>query len=81
MNIPNATVEDMDQGMTQFTTALVDSDVEIVLNTNRLSKERMVAIAFDDDRVTLECYDVQSLERLRDLADEGARRLRAAPSS
>ena len=73
-------IENMDQGMTLFTTALVDSDVEIVLYTNRLSKDRMVAIALGDERVTLECYDATSLERLRDLADEGARRLREAPS-
>jgi hypothetical protein len=37
-----------------------------------------VTLMFGDERLTLEFLDVESLERLRDLADEGARRLRAA---
>ncbi|HEV7651135.1 MAG TPA: hypothetical protein VGP26_23550 [Actinophytocola sp.] len=66
------------QEMTLFTTAVVDSDVAISLHTHRLRTDSAVSLSFGDECVTLECYDVASLERLRDLADEGARRLRAA---
>lgn len=37
-----------------------------------------VSIALGDERLMLEFYDVESLERLRDVAAEGAERLRAA---
>lgn len=55
----------------------VTDDVPITLHMRR-PDDRAVSIVFDDERVTLEFYDVESLERLRDLADEGARRLHAA---
>lgn len=60
-----------------FANATVDSAVPIALHTSRLSDE-YVSIQFGDERITLDFFDVQSLERLRDMADEGARRLRAA---
>ncbi|WP_291413029.1 hypothetical protein [Actinophytocola sp.] len=44
----------------------------------RAPDDDAVSILFGKERVTLEFYDVESLERLRDLADEGARRLGAA---
>jgi hypothetical protein len=39
-----------------------------------------IAILFGEERITLDFYDVESLERLRDLAAEGAQRLHAAIS-
>lgn len=42
------------------------------------SDDLAVAFLFGKERLTLEFYDVESLERLRDLADEAVRRLRAA---
>jgi hypothetical protein len=37
-----------------------------------------IAILFGEEQITLEFYDVESLERLRDLAGEGIQRLRAS---
>jgi hypothetical protein len=64
--------------MALFANAAVDDLVEIALHTGRLPAAETVSSLFGDERITLEFYDVESLERLRDLADEGARRLRAA---
>lgn len=64
--------------MTLFANAAVDAEVEISLHTGKLPEVEIVSILFGEERITLDFYDVASLERLRDLADEGARRLRAA---
>lgn len=64
--------------MALFANAAVDDGVEIFLYTRKLPEAESVSILFGDERIALEFYDVESLERLRDLADEGARQLRAA---
>jgi hypothetical protein len=67
----------MSRDMDVFTSAAVDAEVEITLYPPRTPDDEFVSILFGPERITLEFYDVESLERLRDLADEGARRLRA----
>lgn len=63
--------------MALFTSAAVDAEVEIALHSPRTPDDETVSILFGKERITLEFYDVESLERLRDLAHEGARQLRA----
>jgi hypothetical protein len=60
-------------GLSMFASAAVNADVPITLHT---PDDESVSILFGEERFTLEFYDVESLERLRNLADEGARRLR-----
>jgi hypothetical protein len=60
-----------------YTDAGVDASVAMMLHM-RTPHDESVSILFGSDRLTLEFYDVESLERLRDLADEGARLLRVA---
>ncbi len=66
----------MSRDMSLFANATVDADVEITLHPARRLDDETVSILFGHERVALEFYDVESLERLRDLAQEGARRLR-----
>jgi hypothetical protein len=63
--------------MPVYTSAGVTHNVPMALYMRR-PDDLTVSIQFDEERITLDFYDVESLERLRDLADEGARRLRAA---
>lgn len=63
--------------MTLFVNAGVYADVSISLHM-RAPDDEAVSILFGKERISLEFYDVESLDRLRDLAEEGARRLRAA---
>ena len=63
--------------LTLFANAAVDADVAMELHSPARSDDEAVLILFGKERITLEFYDVESLERLRDLAHEGARRLRA----
>jgi hypothetical protein len=63
--------------LTLFANAAVDADVAMELHSPSRPDDEAVLILFGKERITLEFYDVESLERLRDLADEGARRLRA----
>jgi len=44
----------------------------------RTPDDLAVTFLFGNERFALDFYDVESLERLRDLAEEGVRRLRAA---
>jgi len=60
-----------------FANAAVDADVAMELHAPSRPDDEAMLILFGKERITLEFYDVESLERLRDLADEGARRLRA----
>lgn len=60
-----------------FANAGVSADTSITLHM-RKPDDDAVSILFGDERITLEFYDVDSLERLRDLANEGIRRLRAS---
>jgi hypothetical protein len=62
--------------MALFANAGVDAEVTIALYS-RAPDDEAVLILFGKEQVTLEFYDVASLERLRDVAAEGARRLRA----
>ena len=62
--------------MDLYTNGLVDAEVQIVWHL-RETDDEFVSILFGKEQVTLEFFDVESLERLRDVADEGARRLRA----
>lgn len=55
----------------------LDSDVKQELHM-RSPGDDSVSILFGHERLRLEFFDVESLERTRDLADEGIRRLRAA---
>lgn len=66
------------QDMGLFANASVDAEVAITLHTSALPENEYVSILFGKERITLSFFDVESLERLRDLAQEGARRLRAA---
>jgi len=61
--------------LSMFASAAVNEDVPITLYMHTPDDE-YVSILFGEERFTLEFYDAESLERLRDLADEGARRLR-----
>lgn len=65
------------EDMSLFVNAGVHADVAISLYM-RTPDDLAVALLFGKERLTLEFYDVESLERLRDLADEATRRLRAA---
>ena len=67
----------MNRDLVLFANAAVDAEVEIALHSSKVTDDEAVSILFGNERVTLDFYDVESLERLRDLADEGARRLRA----
>jgi hypothetical protein len=64
--------------MSVYTSAAVETETDIVLYTGHLDTCQAVSIALGNERLTLEFYDVESLERLRDIASEGARLLRAA---
>jgi hypothetical protein len=61
--------------ITVFANATIDGATEMVLHSPRAAGEGTVSILFGRERLSLEFYDVASLERLRDLADEGVRRL------
>ncbi|MBP2320361.1 hypothetical protein JOF56_000746 [Kibdelosporangium banguiense] len=63
--------------MILYTSGGVTDEVAMSLHM-RKPNDQAVSILFGNERITLDFYDVQSLERLRDLADEGARRLHAA---
>jgi hypothetical protein len=63
--------------MLMYASAGVTDDVPIALHMRR-PDDPTVSIHFGEERISLDFYDVASLERLRDLADEGAQRLRAA---
>jgi hypothetical protein len=63
--------------VTLFASAGVDAGVAMELHNPAWCDDRVVMILFGEERITLEFYDVESLERLRDLADAGARRLRS----
>lgn len=67
----------MNRPLDLFADATVDAAVEIALHSSRTPDDEAVSISFGQERLRLEFYDVESLERLRDVADEGARRLRA----
>jgi hypothetical protein len=55
-----------------FANAAVDAEVEITLPSSRAPDDEIVTIFFGDERVGLQFYDVESLERLREVADEVA---------
>lgn len=61
-----------------YTSAAVQADTDIVLYSAQLATCHSVSIALGNERLTLEFYDVESLERLRDVASRGADLLRAA---
>jgi hypothetical protein len=61
-----------------FTNAAITADTEMVLHTTRAETHHEISILFDQERLTIEFYDVVALERLRDIAAAGAARLRAA---
>jgi hypothetical protein len=66
----------VDRDIALFTSAGVNADVAIALHSPGTPDDETVSIMFGKEQITLEFYDVQSLERLRDLAHEGAHRLR-----
>lgn len=59
-----------------YVNAGVTADVEIV-SLPGSSSDESISIMFGAEKVALDFYDVESLERLRDIADQSARRLRA----
>lgn len=63
--------------MSMYTGATVDPNTVIDLHTSRLP-DGYVSILFGHEAITLDFFDVASLERLRDVAAEGARLLREA---
>lgn len=68
----------MSRDLGVFANAAVDAEVEIILYPPRTPDDETVSILFGAERIELEFSDVESLERLRDLAHEGARLLRKA---
>jgi hypothetical protein len=54
----------------------VDAEVQIGLHW-RAADDEAVSILFGKEQLRLEFYDVESLERLREVADQAARQLRA----
>jgi hypothetical protein len=64
-----------------FANATVDAGVVIALDASTLADDEYVSILFGRERLTLDFFDVASLERLRDIADEGARRMRETTGS
>jgi hypothetical protein len=60
-----------------FANATVDGSVTIALYAAHLADSGYVSILLGRERITLHFFDAESLERLRDIADEGVRRLRA----
>jgi hypothetical protein len=61
-----------------YTSGAVDADTDIVLSTAHLADCQAVTIALGGERLTLEFYDVANLQRLSDVAAQGAELLRAA---
>lgn len=59
-----------------FANAAVDAEVEITLYPPRTPDDESVSILFGPERITLEFYDAESLQRLRDVAKEATQRLR-----
>jgi hypothetical protein len=55
----------------------VTADVEIV-SLHRAPDDESISILFGQEQIALDFYDVESLERLRDIAEQGARQLRVA---
>lgn len=63
--------------MVLYSSGGIHAEVAITL-LHRAPDGDCVSILFGKERLTLEFFDVESLERLRDVSDEGARRLNAA---
>ena len=59
-----------------FTNGGVDAEVEIVWHLPAPDDD-VISILFGDEQITLDFHDVESLERLRDVAGQAALRLRA----
>jgi hypothetical protein len=59
-----------------FTNGGVTADVQVVWY-QRTPSDEAISIMFGDEQITLDFYDMDSLERLRDVADQAAQRLRA----
>lgn len=59
-----------------FTNAGVDASIAISVHM-RSPDDRYVTIVFGNERLTLSFFDVESLERLSAVANEGAQLLRA----
>jgi hypothetical protein len=62
--------------MAWYASGGVDAEVQIVWHL-REPDDEVISILFGKEQATLDFFDVESLERLRDVADEGARRLQA----
>ena len=60
-----------------FITASVNAEMAITVHM-RAPDDEVVSILFGDERLTLEFYDVDSLERLGNIASEAAGLLRQA---
>ncbi len=61
--------------MEVFTNGGVDAGVQIVWHLPAPDDE-VISILFGAEQITLDFHDVESLERLRDVADQAAARLR-----
>jgi hypothetical protein len=62
--------------MDLFTNGGVDAGIQIAWHL-RAPRDEFISIIFGDEQITLDFHDVESLERLRDIADQAALRLRA----
>jgi hypothetical protein len=67
----------MSHDVSMFASVAVDAGVEITLRVPRTPDDESVSITFGSERMTLEFYDVASLARLRDVAQEAVQRLQA----
>lgn len=59
-----------------FVNAGIDKEIEITLHLPLEKDSENVAIFIGREKISLDFFDVQSLERLRDTAEEGAQHLR-----
>jgi hypothetical protein len=59
-----------------YANAGVTADVEIAV-LHRAPDDESISLLFGQEQIALDFYDVESLVRLRDIAEQGARRLRA----
>lgn len=53
-----------------FANATVDAETHITLHLPKVASGETMYILFGKENLTLEFYDVESLERLRDVASE-----------
>lgn len=79
MYVPRCTLHRMNHTdeLAVYTNAGVDASIPITVHM-RSPEDRYVTLVFGDERLTLSFFDVESLEQLSAVANEGAQLLRTA---